>query len=334
MARFIHLFITASFLTLVLSCATAPKNTGVVDSDGTVLIPRGWFYMGYDDGEFNEAPEHEVYLKAFRIDGYEVSATEFAEFLNEKGNADERYFSCEERSTIICFTKDGEQTINSSGKNIVRFAPRPGYARYPANNVSWYGAENFCRWKGRRLPTEAEWEKAARGDDRRVYPWGDRRPDDVTSRYDKEWEKNGLDVLFPVDALPGGRSNYGVYNMAGNALEWVRDWYRQNYCDFCDPSGADYAAVASEILGPHDTTAIDNSEHPGVPPKYNSEGPAVGSFKVLRGGSWYDKSGSNLRSSQRFWLDPLERYAYTGFRCAAGEIYTGQPSFQRRDAGR
>ena len=312
----------------VLSCATVSKNVGVIDSDGMVLIPRGWFYMGYNEGEFNEKPEHEVYVKTFRIDGYEVSAKEFAVFLNEKGNPDDRYFSCDEHSTIICFTKEGKQTVSSSGKDIVRFGPRPGYAHYPANNVSWYGAEGFCRWKGKRLPTEAEWEKAARGDDRRLYPWGDRVPDDLRSRYDKEWEKNGLDVLFPVDALPSGRSGYGVYNMAGNALEWTNDWYRQNYCNFCDPSGADYAAAASEILGLHEAAVADGLNNPDLPPRYDTEGPAVGSFKVLRGGSWYDKSGNKLRSSYRFWLDPVERYDYTGFRCAAAEEYVEQPATQ------
>jgi formylglycine-generating enzyme required for sulfatase activity len=317
MGRFIIFLITACLLTSVLSCSTAPKNLGLIDSDGMVVVPEGWFYMGSDEGEFNEAPEHEVFVGTFRIDGYEVSAREFAAFLNEKGNPDDRYFSCDGHSTIICFTKEGEQAFSSSGKDIVRFEPRPGYARYPANNVSWQGAEGFCRWKGKRLPTEAEWEKAARGGDSRPYPWGRRRPDDLNSRYDKEWGKNGLDVLFPVDALPEGRSSYGAYNMAGNALEWTKDWYRQNYCNFCDPSGADYIAAASEILGLQDDGIAGSRGNPDLPPRYDAEGPSVGSFKVLRGGSWYDKSGNNLRSSYRFWLDPLERYDYTGFRCVA-----------------
>ena len=308
----------------VLSCATAPKNAGVLDSDGMALVEEGWFYMGSDDGEFNEAPEHEVFVRAFRIDGYEVTAAEFAVFLNAKGNADDQYFSCDAHSTIVCFTKEGEQAVGSSGKNIVRFEPRPGYGRYPANNVSWHGAEGFCRWKGKRLPTEAEWEKAARGDDRRIYPWGDRRPDDLTSRYDKEWEKNGLDVLFPVDSLPDGRSIYGVYNMAGNALEWIHDWYRQNYCDFCDPGGTDYAAAASEILSLHGAAVNSGQNKTDLPPRHDTEGPEVGSFRVLRGGSWYDKSGDKLRSSYRFWLDPLERYDYIGFRCADAEKSSAQ----------
>lgn len=328
MKRFLLAIITALLLIPIMSYAAAPKYAGVIDSDGMVLIPEGRFYMGYNEGEMNERPEHEVFLKAYRIDGHEVSAKEFALFLSEKGNPEDQYFSCDEYSDIICITKEGEQTVNSSGKNIVRFEPRPGYDNYPANNVSWYGAKEFCRWKEKRLPTEAEWEKAARGDDKRLYPWGDRIPIDLLARYDKELAKYGLDVLLPVDALPTGRSFYGLYNMAGNILEWIDHWYRTNYCDSCDPSGAEYVATASEILGLQDKIIVNSFNDSDIPPKYNTQGspvpvftqgPPVGVFKVLRGGSWYDKYYGKLRSSYRFWLDPLERYPYTGFRCATSD---------------
>ena len=122
----------------------------------------------------------------------------------------------------MCIDNKGKQTYNfvPEKTGAFRYLPRPGYENYPANNVSSYGAEGFCRWKGNVFRGESEWEKAARGDDRRVYPWGDRFPNEHTSRYDRAWPSKGLNVLLPVDSLPEGRSYYGVYNMAGNVLEW------------------------------------------------------------------------------------------------------------------
>jgi len=195
------------------------------------LIPEGWFNMGYDEGEFNESPEHEIFVREFRLDMYEVSAKELAQFLVENGNPDGRYFTCDRYSTVMCVVRGTEYTGAPGGEEVF-YVPRSGYENYPANNVSWYGADGFCRWKGKRLPSEAEWEKAARGDDGRLYPWGPGLPDRKTSRFGTEVEKEGLAVLSPVDSLPDGRSYYGLYNMAGNVLEWTNDWYRQNYCDF------------------------------------------------------------------------------------------------------
>ena len=299
-----------------MSCASSPLKTelGKIDGDGMVLIPKGWFNMGYDEGEFNEAPEHEVFVKAYSIDGYEVPAKEFAAFLNEKGNPEDRYFSCDAYSTIACLDREEKQT-DKPARGSILYKPRPGYENYPANNVSWFGSDGFCRWKGKRLPTEAEWEKAARGDDGRLYPWGDSVPDERTSRFGMEWEKNGLDALVPVDSLPDGRSYYGLYNMAGNVVEWTNDWYRQNYCNFCDPDSEEYIRTASELLGLHDAAVIDRKK-PDVPPLYDSEGPPLGSFKVLRGGSWNNRSEVGLRTVYRYWLEPNERDNTTGFRCA------------------
>ncbi len=310
MQRYFFPLLIIVFSLPFFSCAPSFQKTGIrtVDSEGMVTVPKGWFYMGYDEGEFNEVPEHDVFLETYRIDRHEARAREFAAFLNDQGNPDSRYFSCDQYATILCLTKEGKQTDGTSGEEIIRFEPRTGYGNYPANNVSWYGADGFCRWKGKRLPTEAEWEKAARGGDRRLYPWGDDIPDERISRYNREWEKTGLDVLLPVDSLPEGSSYYGLYHMAGNALEWVNDWYRQNYCNFCDPNSTEYTAMASELLGMQPAPPDEEENHPDVPPRYNTEGPAIGSFRVLRGGSWYDKNESKIRSSYRFWLDPLERY--------------------------
>jgi formylglycine-generating enzyme required for sulfatase activity len=307
----------------ISSCITPPKNINhvSVDDDGMILIPGGWFFMGLDDGESNEAPLHEVMVRDFKIDAYEVSANEFASFLNEAGNPEDRYFTCDEYATISCLNKERQEAGISLDKVIELYEPRPGYDRFPANNVSWYGAAAFCSWKGKRLLTEAEWEKASRGYDRRLYPWGDHRPDEFKARFNENWEEKGIDVLLPVDSLPAGRSVYGIYHTSGNILEWINDWYRRNYCDFCDPGGLQYIAAASEILGKDYLGDDELKRYPNLPPRENTEGPPVGSFRVLRGGSWHDRESRNLRSSYRFWLDPEERYGYTGFRCAAERDY-------------
>ena len=272
-----------------------------------VTVPGGWFKMGTDLSELNERPEHDVFVDAFQMDKYEVSASDFASFLNEKGNPENKYFSTDEYSTIAKEnTSDGGQ----------RYIPRKGFENYPANNVSWYGADAYCRWKEKRLPYEAEWEKAARGNDGRTYPWDSGPPDETKARYGQKWDEKGLQVMVPVDAMPGGASYYGVFKMTGNCREWVVDWYRQNYCNYCDPDSADYTETALKIIGSDREGEIRNKKGPDMPPKYDPKGPPVGSFKVLRGGSWEETDERSLRSSYRYWLDPGERRRDTGFRCA------------------
>lgn len=305
------------FIVILPSCATTSASIPqeAIIEDGMVLIPRGWFYMGYDDGEFNERPIHEVFLETYMIDLYEVSAAEFAQFLTEKGNPDSRYFSHDEYATLI-----GVKNIN--GRDVEdetepdKYIPRRGFEQYPANNVSWYGADAYCRWKEKRLPSEAEWEKASRGIDLRIYPWGNIYPNDSRARFSQDWEQQGLKVLLPVSSLPEGKSVYGVFNMSGNVWEWINDWYRVNYCDFCDPGGDDYRASASELLGKEiDDIRKTDEKDPDSPPRSDPSGPEIGRFKVLRGGSWYDISEVRIRSTFRYWLNPFERDWSTGFRC-------------------
>ncbi len=289
------------------------------EEENMVVIPRGFFVMGLDEGDINERPEHEVFLDEFKIDKYEVSAEEFAEFLNEKGNPGNKYFSVDNYSTIIGISRVDGKTVETK-ENPEMYVPRKGFENYPANNVSWFGAEAYCRWKGKRLPSEAEWEKAARGDDQRIYPWGDSLPDDKKARFNQRWEEKGLQVMVPVNSLERGVSFYGAYNMAGNVWEWMNDWYRQNYCDYCTPD-FEYNEIASRLTGKKvpESTAEDNrnKEDLSAPPMDNPEGPAVGSFKALRGGSWYDSYGELVtRSTYRYWFYPEDRYLNTGFRCA------------------
>jgi formylglycine-generating enzyme required for sulfatase activity len=313
-------FITFLLSLSISSCITPQKNINHLSVDDMILIPGGWFYIGSDEGEPNEAPQHEVMVRDFKIDAYEISATEFAAFLNDKGNPDDRYFTCNEYAVVSCLNGEGKDANLVLGESISSYEPRPGSSHSPANNVSWYGAEAFCSWKEKRLPTEAEWEKASRGYDRRLYPWGNQVPDEFKARYREKWKEKGIDVLMPVNSLPAGRSFYGIHNMSGNILEWINDWYRRNYCDFCDPGELHYAAAAAEILGQNYVPVPTRKKDPNLPPRENAAGPPIGAFKILRGGSWHDKDISRLRSSYRFWLDPVERYAYTGFRCASDMV--------------
>ncbi len=313
---------------LLGGCAAAPPAAPQAGPlPGTLEVRGGRFTMGRDGGELNERPAHKVDVETFAIDRTEVSAAQFAEFLNAAGNAGEVFLTPDEHATVTL--------VREAAGGTIRFAARPGYERHPANNVSWNGADAYCRWRGQRLPTEAEWEKAARGTDKRRFPWGRSGPSGTHARFAQRWDEQGLDALVPVDALADGASPYGALNMAGNVLEWVGDWYRQNLCDFCSPEREGSLWLVREITGrdgedqgqappgataeaagagltPEERAARQRQQ----PPRNNPSGPTEGSFKVLRGGSWRDQDGGELSTTRRFWLDPGQRFAHTGFRCA------------------
>jgi peptidoglycan-associated lipoprotein len=304
---------------LLTACATGKFSEKEMSGD-MVLIPKGWFIMGFNQGEINEKPEHEVFLETFLMDKYEVSAYDFAIFLNEKGNPDERYFSHDQYSTIIGVSYVNGNAVETK-KNPEKYIPRKGFENYPANNISWFGADAYCSWKGKRLPTEAEWEKAARSEDGRLYPWGNSKPDTTKARYDQKWEEKDLNVMVPVDDLSAGKSYYGAFNMAGNVWEWTNDWYRQNYCEFCNP-GNEFANidVAMRLAGTEVKNSDVRKKEINIPPMDNPEGPSFGIFKTLRGGSWFDSyAESTIRTSYRYWFYPEQRYLHTGFRCVSGE---------------
>jgi formylglycine-generating enzyme required for sulfatase activity len=296
MKRFLFISVIGFMMLSLVSCFYAKLPE---EKDGMVVIPKGSFTMGTEPGENYARSAHDVYLDTFMIDKYEVSAKEFAGFLNAKGNPDDRYFTQDSYSTIIGASSVGGKTIETK-KNQQVYEPRAGYENFPANNVSWIGAFSYCQWKGKRLPTEAEWEKAARGEFERTYPWGNSTPDGSKARYNQKWSEKGMNVMVPVDALPAGASYYHVFNMAGNVWEWVDDWFKRDYCLYC----------------PKKDKCITCQE--GSPCDYcPKERPATGHFKVLRGGSWFEDFGNvEIRSTYRYWLAPEDRFINTGFRCA------------------
>lgn len=181
---------------------------------GMIEIPAGPFTMGSNHGPDDEKPTHRIELAGFAIDRLPVTHAEFAAFLGAQGpegvNGMRRYRRYDH--------DDGDARIHQLDG---RWRADAGLERHPVNEVSWPGARDYCAWKGKRLPTEAEWEKAARGADARRYPWGDAAPDATRARFGAGWTDTA-----PADAYPAGASPYGVLDMAGNQWEWVSSLYR------------------------------------------------------------------------------------------------------------
>jgi formylglycine-generating enzyme required for sulfatase activity len=226
-----------------------------------VWVKDGAFTMGSPEGPAKSQPPHEVYLNAFYIDQYEVTTARYAKFLAATGP--------NHPGLVPMFWE--QVNLSADGDR-------------PVIGVTWGAADAFCRWARKRLPTEAEWEKAARGVDGRTYPWGNEEPAFRLANYDKPVYHNIYsDSLRPVSGYEAGMSPYGLYNMAGNASEWVADWYDERY----------YAAS----------------------PKSNPQGPARGQQKVLRGGSVGD-SASLLKAASRESYFPTDTGPYVGIRCA------------------
>jgi formylglycine-generating enzyme required for sulfatase activity len=248
---------------LLAACAGTPTPEPTAGSimtrekDGAeiVYVPAGSFQMGSVEGEPDsrraELPQHPVTLEAYWIDKYEVT------------NA--RYERCVEDG--VCEQRDAFET-------------EPAFVGddQPAVAVSWEDAEAYCAWAEARLPTEAEWEYAARGPDGHIYPWGNEPPDDTLLNY-----SGNVGHTTEVGSYPDGASWVGALDMAGNAWEWVHDWYAAGY---------DAASPAE-----------------------NPTGPDTGVAKVLRGGSWFDYY-RDTRGAARYNDAPYLRQTFYGFRCA------------------
>ncbi len=273
--RFLKYFrtLTAWMVALVLSgCATGLEKQIL---ENMIFIPEGPFTMGFEIendnewGDLDEGPVHEVTLSAYWMDKYEVTSSEFAEFLNSNLASAQKYIEITPNVTIEWLANE--------------YQPRPGLENLPVNRVSWYGADAYCRWKGKRLPTEAEWEKAARGTDQRIFPWGNEFPDNSRVTFRRKFSEMGFKVMEPVDGMVKGVSPYGIHHMAGNVWEWVDDWF---------------GAGAYE----------DQEQKDPI-------GPETGISKVLRGGNWYYKA-YYMRTTYRFNEKPDKFNIWQGFRCA------------------
>jgi len=207
----------ARVIRLIGSLALAGSSLAA-ESTPMIEIPSGLFRMGSDNGHADERPIHEVNLPTFFIDRTPVTNAQFAEFLNSRGPRGPRgpsvvgYFDVADRDARI-----HRADLRHDGP----WQPDPGYEQHPAVEVTWRGAREYCSWLGKRLPTEAEWEKAARGVDARKYPWGVASPDNSRARFGV-----GYNATVPVGAYPKGASPYGVLDMAGNVWQWVSSVYR------------------------------------------------------------------------------------------------------------
>lgn len=281
--------------TLLIILSPHQFTTGADLRSEMVLIPGGEFLMGSpDDGlSFDdERPQRKVYVSAFLMDRHEITNARYKQFVDATG------FQTPSHTT-------SQLTLWDHG------TPLPGSEQHPVVNVSWDAAVAYCRWQGKRLPTEAEWEKAARGTDGRRYPWGsdwDIAKANSASYWagrtiefqnGEEWKAfwvtgegmrlsrqqglNGEVLTLPIGTFPDGASPYGVLDMAGNASEWVQDWYEPySYLN----------APLSDPQGPHGQL-----------------------LKVVRGGSWL-KPARNIRASDRDYAFPADRASGIGFRCA------------------
>jgi formylglycine-generating enzyme required for sulfatase activity len=255
----------------------AAGETMTSAQDGMVLtyVPAGEFIMGSAGDDYlaapDEFPQHQVYLDAFWIDQTEVTSAMFAEFFNEF--ADQEM----EAKTWLNMRVIDPVIIQVDGE----WQPKAGFEDHPVVNVTWEGAQAYCGWAGRRLPTEAEWEKAARGTEASLYPWGNGAPSCELTNHD------GGECMvrhtMPVGSYPQGQSPYGALDMSGNVWEFVSDFY-----------GFDYYA---------------NS------PDTNPEGPDIGDSHVLRGSSFLPHQ-YDVRSARRGQSPSSSSSDSIGFRCA------------------
>ena len=234
--------------------STRESSAAITGQDGApaVLIPAGIVVLGDDE----ESPQREAFLDAFYLDRFEVTTGRYAKFLAATGG-----LQVPEEWDTRDLSRDGE---------------------LPVVGVNWLDATAYCQWAGRRLPTEAEWEKAARGTDQRRYPWGNEAPTLARANFQNPNENPYAGGLKKVGSYPTGQSPYGVEDMAGNVGEWVGDFYAESF-------------TAAEVRNP--------------------KGPTSGTTHVIRGSGYFDPA-ERLVITKRYYASPDNRAPDTGFRCA------------------
>lgn len=237
---------------LVDSLGPRPTIEGLA---GMVLVPAGEFFMGSEEGAPSEKPVHVVYLDAYYIDVYEVTNAQYRQFEEATGYRSEGHWKDEYR---------------------------PGREDYPVVNVTWNDANAYARWAGKRLPTESEWEKAARGTNKLIWPWGK-----VFSIRHANSMEESIGHPLPVGSFELGKSPYQLFDMAGNVSEWCADWFEQD----------SYKKSATT----------------------NPKGPASGKDRVLRGGSFIHDKGM-VRTTVRQGMNPKSYLTNVGFRCARSAL--------------
>ena len=252
--------------TIAVSADLLKTMTGTDGAPLSVIL-AGEFLMGTSisnrDAGRDEYPERRIFLDAFYMDTHEVTNGQYLAFVEATGHR------------LPEHPRDKKLTLWQNGTVPAAFKG------HPVVNVDWADAYAYCSWAGRRLPTEAEWERAARGTTGRRFPWGDVEPTRVLANYLNQW-RNGAG-LEPVGSHPQGASPEGIQDLQGNVWEWVADWYDPSYYE--------------------------------KGPTRDPKGPDAGTRKVLRGSGW-ESEAPLLRSAHRLSSDPKNRNHSLGFRCA------------------
>lgn len=284
-----------------------------------ILIPEGSFLMGSAKEDIdrlsdldrnidterlkNEIPPREVYLSAYLIDKYPVTNAKYKQFIESGGYTQKPFWSDAGWEYVL----QANPLENNDLDSVLKGEPD-----CPTVNISWYEAEAFAKWAGKRLPTEAEWEKAARGTDGRIYPWG--------NEFDKtrlNCAEAKIEKPTPVTKYPQGQSVYGCFDMAGNVWEWTADWYDSQYYRYApnkDPQGPNVA---------EENPYFGRPENVGVSIYELKPSPTSGTLsgcKVLRGGSWNGSGFVHVRCTNRDYDEPTYKNDTIGFRCARSLI--------------